>query len=696
MKRLLASLRTGAVHLAEGPTPSAPHGGLLIAVTRSLVSAGTERSMVSFGRASLLEKARTQPDKVAKTIAKIRTDGWIATRDSVLARLEHPVPLGYSAVGRVIATGGHADGFAVGDRVVTNQPHANYVTATPTMTARIPDAVTDDTAAFAIIGAVGLHGIRLIAPTLGESVAVIGLGLVGLIAAQLLHAGGARVVGIEPDPARRSLANSMGIATLDAVDPVPAATAFARAPGVDAVLITAATASSALIGQAARMCRARGRIVMTGVAPLKLDRDDFYRKEITFQVSAAYGPGRYDPSYEAGHDYPLAHVRWTMKRNIEAVLDMLAERRILVEPLISHRFAFADAPQAFALLTGSEPSMGILLDYPPVGPVPARAVAVRAVDPAEGGVSVIGSGQYAARVLVPALVAAGARLRVLVDNGGAGGPTLAAKQGFALHASDVAAALEDPDTAAVVIATRHDSHADLAMRALAAGKHVLVEKPLALSLLDIDRLEAAHAASARVLCVGFNRRFSAHVVALKSAVATSVGPVAMIMTVNAGALPAGHWATDPAQGGRLVGEGCHFIDLMRHLAGHAVVSVAAERMRDFGPPGDEVDTVTLAFEGGSIGTIHYFANGHPAVPKERLEIFVGGRTYMLDNFRRTRAYGDAAFRTVRTYRPAKGQVELARAFLAAVAGRAPPPIAPGEVFEVARATLLADTLARGG
>lgn len=696
MKRLLASLRSGDVHLAEGPAPSAPPGGLLIAVTRSLVSAGTERAMVNFGRASLLEKARSQPDKIAQTFGKLRTDGWAATRDAILSKLDTPVPLGYSAVGRVIAAGGNAAGFRVGDRVVTNQPHATYVTAMPTMAARIPDAVPDDLAAFAVVGAVGLQGIRLIAPTLGESVAVFGLGLIGLLAVQLLRASGARVVGIDPDPRRRALAEGLGITALDTVGCVTAVSGFARAAGVDAVLITAATNNRALIGQAAQMCRARGRIVLTGVAPLNLSRDDFYRKELTFQVSAAYGPGRYDPAYEAGHDYPLAHVRWTMKRNLQSVLDMLAERRIAVEPLISHRFAFAEATNAFALLTAEEPSLGILLEYPAATSSPARAVRVRESNPTEGGVSVIGSGQYATRVLIPALEKAGARLRVLVDNGGASGPRLAAAHGFAIHASDVAAAFEDAGTSAIVVATRHDSHANLALRALAHGKHVFLEKPLALTFAEIDQLEEAHAASARVLCVGFNRRFSPHVVSLRAALARLSGPVAMIMTVNAGALPAGHWAIEPAQGGRLVGEGCHFIDLLRHLAGRPIASVSAQRMRDVGLPEDEVDTVTLSFEEGSIGTIHYFANGHPAVSKERLEVFAGGRTYILDNFRRTRAHGDAGFSTVRTARPEKGQVQLVRAFLAAAAGELAPPIAREEIFEVARATLLADTLAREG
>ena len=694
MKRLLASLRTGAVTFASGPAPRAPEGGALIQVTRSLVSAGTERMMVEFGRASLLEKARAQPDKVAQTLAKLRTDGPAATLDAVRAKLNAPVALGYSAVGRVIEVGSGAPGLALGERVVTNQPHAEFVAAMATTIARVPDGVPDDAAAFTVVGAVALHGIRLIAPTLGESIAVIGLGLIGLLAAQLLHAAGARVIGIDPDPARRALAEGFGIATTADADPAPAAITFARAGGVDAVLITAATRSRALIGQAAAMCRARGRIVLTGVAPLNLSRDDFFRKELTFQVSAAYGPGRYDPAYEArGHDYPLAHVRWTMRRNFEAVLDMLAGGRIATQPLISHRFPFDRAPDAFALLTGGEPSLGVLLDYPQTT-TPARTLHRTApVATAVGtGVSVIGSGDYAARTLLPALAAAGAQFRVLVDNGGPQGPALAARHRFATHSINPAAAFGDAATSTIVIATRHDSHADLAVRALNAGKHVFVEKPLALTADDIDRVEAAHAASGRVLTVGFNRRFSPHIIALKAALARAAAPPAMVMTVNALALPHGHWASDPSTGGgRIAGEACHFIDLLRHLAGAPIISVTVDRLR----PGEDTATIGLAFASGAIGTIHYFANGHAGLPKEQLELFTSGRVYTLDNFRRTRAYGDPAFRPVTTARPDKGHAALATTVLAATRGERPPPIPADEVYEVARATVLAAELARG-
>ena len=686
MKRVLASLRTGAVSIADGPTPGPPSGGVLVQITRSLVSAGTERMLIGFGRSGWLAKAASQPGRVRQTIDKARTEGIAATWDAVRARLNRPVALGYSAAGRIVAVDRAAGDWREGDRVAVVAPHATHARVMPTMLARVPDGVDDEAAAFGVVGAIGLNGMRLIAPTLGESVAVIGLGLIGLLAAQLLRAGGARVIGIDPDPTRCALGDALGVAVIADDDPVAGAVAFSKQGGVDAVLITAATSSRAVIGAAARMCRARGRIVLTGVAPLHLSREEFYAKELTFQVSAAYGPGRYDPAYEGGSDYPLPHVRWTMARNIAAVLDQIAAGRVTTEPLVSHRFAFDEAHAAYELLANKSQSLGILIGYPDApDPVRAPPPAFPAIRPASDGVSVIGSGQYAARTLVPAFAGALARFRLLIDNGGPDGPALAARHGFAAHRADVDDAFADEATGVVVIATRHESHAALTARALRAGRHVFVEKPLALSEREIADVEAAHAASARLFCVGFNRRFSPHMIALAAALRRSAAPPMLILTVNAGALPPGHWSADPSQGGRIVGEACHFIDLARFLAASSIERVHAERLR----PGDDSATITLGFASGAVASVHYLTNGHRSVGKERIEAFAGGRVYVCDNFRRTRAYGDRSFRTVRTARADKGQGALVRAFLAATRGEGRPPIPADELFEVAHATLLA-------
>lgn len=698
MKVLLSSLKSGATSLAETPWPRAGRNGLVIATRRTLVSAGTERMLVEFGKAGLLGKARSQPDKVRQVLAKMKSDGVMSTLEAVRAKLDEPVQLGYSNVGTVVEVGSGAAGFGIGDRVVSNSPHAEVVAATRTTATRIPDAVGDDAAAFAVVGAIGLQGMRLAAPQLGETVAVYGLGLIGLMTVQLLVANGCRVIGIDVDPEKCRLAERFGAEVADVsagADPVAAALHASRGRGVDAVIIAAAAPGNEIVHHAAQMCRKRGRIVLTGVVGLDLVRDDFYKKELSFQVSAAYGPGRYDPDYEAGQDYPVGHVRWTQQRNIEAVLDMMAAGRIDTESLVSHRFPFEKATDAYALLTGGAPSLGILLDYDGAQGPPERSVRHLA-GAHQGAVAVAGAGNYASRVLIPAFKAAGAGIGLLVSNGAPAAARIAKRFGIAEASSDTERLFAD-DIATIVIATPHSSHGALAARALSAGRNVFVEKPLCLTLEELDRIEAAYAAGGALLAVGFNRRLAPMVVRLKAALDRVAAPKAMVMMVNAGAAPADHWVNDDAiGGGRVIGEACHFIDLLRHLAGAPIRTVEAARLDQAGERPDDKVTITLTFADGSIGTVHYFANGHKAVAKERLEVFAGGRIYQLDNYRRLTAFGDPKLGTVRSMTADKGQEAFAAAFMAAVAGKAPPPIAAEEVFEVARASILAADLARSG
>ena len=698
MKVLLNSLKTGATSLAETPWPRAGRNGLVIATRRTLVSAGTERMLVEFGKAGLIKKARSQPDKVKRVLAKMKSDGVMGTLEAVRSKLDEPVQLGYSNVGTVVEAGPGVAGFSVGARVVSNSPHAEIVTATRTMATLVPDAVGDDAAAFAVVGAIGLQGMRLAAPALGETVAVYGLGLIGLMTVQLLVANGCRVIGFDVDPAKCRLAEGFGAEGVDlsaGADPVAAAMRASRGRGVDAVIIAAAAPGNEIVHHAAQMCRKRGRIVLTGVVGLDLVRDDFYKKELSFQVSAAYGPGRYDPDYEAGQDYPLAHVRWTQQRNIEAVLDMMAAGRIDTAPLVSHRFPFEQAADAYALLTGGEPSLGILLDYAAPAQAPERSVRTAAA-PGEGAIAVAGAGNYASRVLIPAFKAAGAEIALLVSNGAPAAARVARKFGIAEVSSDSGRLFAGTGTGTVVVATRHDSHADLTVRALESGRNVFVEKPLCLTLDELEQIEAAYAAGGGVLAVGFNRRLAPMVVRLKAALDSVAAPKAMVMTVNAGAIPADHWTQDDqAGGGRVVGEACHFIDLLRHLAGAPITSVDVTRIDEQGERPDDKATITLAFADGSIGTVHYFANGHKALAKERLEVFAGGRVYQLDNYRRLTAYGDPKLGTVRSLKQDKGQQAFVAAFLAALDGGAPP-IPADELFEVARASILAADLARSG
>ncbi len=707
MRQILQSLKSGETQVAQVPCPAVGRGQVLIRTARTLVSSGTERMLVDFGRAGFIGKARQQPDKVRQVLDKMRTDGLAPTLEAVFNKLDQPLPLGYCNVGQVLEAGAGVTDFAPGDRVVSNGKHAEAVAVPANLCARVPEGVSDEDAAFTVLGAIALQGIRLVQPTLGEAVVVTGLGLIGLMTVQLLRAHGCRVLGLDFDPAKLRLAERFGAETVDLAagqDPVAAATRFSRGRGVDAVILTATTKSSEPVHQAALMCRKRGRIVLVGVTGLELSRADFYEKELTFQVSCSYGPGRYDPAYEEkGQDYPVGFVRWTEQRNFEAVLDMMADGRLDVAPLISHRFALEDATSAYDLVTGDAPSLGIVLEYPAaametdaalrartVSLAPAAsAPAASAPDGAAPAIGFIGSGNYATAVLIPAFRAAGARLVSVASSGGVSSVHAGRKFGFERATTDVDGLLADPAVNTVVIATRHDSHAGLVRRALAAGKAVFVEKPLALTHDDLFEIETAHQVASVTgvprLMVGFNRRFAPHVVKMKQLLAGSPAPKAFIMTVNAGAIPPDHWTQDrEAGGGRIIGEACHFIDLLRFFAGAPIAGHTVQAMA--GGAGDTV-TITLAFADGSTGTIHYLANGSKAFPKERLEVFAGGRILQLDNFRRLAAFGWNGFRGMKLWRQDKGQKACAAAFCAAVAKGEPSPIPLDELLEVGRVTI---------
>lgn len=700
MKQILQSLKTGVTEVAEVPCPAAGRGQVLIRSTRTLISAGTERTLVEFGKAGLIEKARQQPDKVYLVLDKIRTDGLMLTLEAVFSKLDRPLPLGYCNVGVVMEAGQHVAGFSRGERVVSNGRHAEVVSVPMNLCVKVPKGVSDDAAAFAVVAAVGLQGIRLVGPTLGETVVVTGLGLIGLMTVQLLRAHGCRVLGIDFDADKLVLARQFGAETVDLAageDPVAAARSFSRERGVDAVIITAATKSNEPVHQAALMSRKRGRIVLVGVTGLELSRADFYEKELSFQVSCSYGPGRYDPNYEEkGHDYPVGFVRWTEQRNLEAVLDMMADRRLDVKQLISHRFRIDEAQKAYELMAGAAPSLGILLQYPTPEEKPEeelRQATVRLTQPATGSgratVAFVGSGNYATAVLIPAFRDAGARLRVVVSSGGVSGLHAARKFGFEETTTDTESVFADPQVNAVAITTRHDSHARLVCQVLTARKHVFVEKPLALTLGELAEIERAYAEALAagdrpILMVGFNRRFAPHVARIKALIDVICEPKSFVMTVNAGAVPPEHWTRDPdSGGGRIIGEACHFIDLLRFLAGSAIVEhqVAAARTADV------CVTISLRFSDGSTGTIHYVSNGHRSFPKERLDVFCGGRVLQLDNFRTLRGFGWPGFKTMRLWRQDKGQRACVDAFVRAVREGKPSPIPLAELLEVAKVTL---------
>ena len=702
MKQILQDMANGGTTVTEAPVPQCSKGHLLISTTTSLISAGTERMLVGFGKASLIDKARQQPEKVKMVLEKVQTDGLLTTYDAVKSKLAQPLALGYCNVGVVHEVGANVDDFQVGDRVVSNGPHADMVKVPKNLCAKIPDNVSDESASFAVVASIGLQGIRLAQPTLGESFVVTGAGLIGLLTIQMLRANGCRVLAIDFDQSKLDLAKQFGAEICNpgkGEDPVAVGLAFSRGVGVDGVIITASTKVSDPVIQAARMSRKRGRIILVGVTGLELNRADFYEKELSFQVSCSYGPGRYDAGYEdKGNDYPLGFVRWTEQRNFVAVLDMMAAGTLNVEPLITQRFEFEDAPKAYDALTEDKSGLGLLLKYnSPVETRLEKRVVLRpiSIEAKNAVVGFIGAGNYASRVLIPAFKKASSQLHTIVTSGGINGVIHGEKTGFAEASTDLDGLLNNKDINTVAIATRHNSHAYFVERVLSAGKNVFVEKPLALTVEEIEKIETVYNQNiqnnqyARVM-VGFNRRFSPQVQKMKTLLDTVKEPKSFIMTMNAGAIPADHWTQDNAVGGgRIIGEACHFIDLMRFLAGSKIVSIQARRMgeTDAVQVLEDKASITLGFEDGSFGTIFYLANGASSFPKERVEVFTAGRVLQLDNFRKLKAFGWPGFNKMNLWRQDKGQDACAAVFVDSIRDGKEAPIPADEIFEVARVTI---------
>ena len=707
MKQILQNLGSGQTILAEVPEPAVADGHLLIKSESSLISVGTEKMLIEFGKAGWIDKARKQPDKVKQVLQKIRTDGITATYKAVSSKLDQPIPLGYANAGVIIESNDKTGRFSVGDRVVSNGPHAERVCVPVNLCAPIPNGVSYTEASFTVAGAIGLQGIRLLKPTLGESITVTGLGLIGLLCVQMLRAQGCRVLGIDLDSSKCAMAKKLGAQTVDlskSEDPVAAGMAFSKGNGMDGVLITTSTSSNAPLEQAAKMCRKRGRIVLVGVAGLNLFRSDFYEKELTFQVSCSYGPGRYDSNYELkGQDYPIGFVRWTEQRNFEAFLQLLEEKHVDVNPLISHRFPFNDALKAYAELEQGN-VLGAVLEYPSSDnkadlSIRSRAINLGETKPTKASpicVGYIGAGSFSGQVLLPALSKTSARLKTIVSARGVTGTHLGRKFSFEQTSTDAASVIMDKEVNIVCIATRHNSHAKYVKQALEADKRVYVEKPLCLTfeeLADIEELyyRKLEQGKSPFIMVGFNRRFAPQIVKMKSLLAGIQNPLSMIMLVNAGAIPTEHWSQDLSLGGgRMIGEGCHFIDLLRFMADKPIVSVHSSICKKPGSLGcNDTLSVTLEFMGGSIGTIHYFANGNKDFPKERLEVFCDNRILHLENFRRLEGFGWNGFSKMNLWNQDKGHTAEMSALVEAVDNEQPSPIPFEEIVEVTRASFVA-------
>ncbi len=696
MKQILQNLKNGETTLVDVPCPSFRNGANLIQTSTSLVSVGTERMLVDFGKGGMLAKAKQQPDKVRMVLDKIKTDGLLPTIDAVQSKLDQPLSMGYCNVGRVFETDS-SSGFEVDDRVLSNGHHAEVVSVPHNLCVKIPENVKDEEAAFTVIGAIGLQGIRLASPTLGESFTVTGLGLVGLMTVQLLLAQGCRVLGIDFDSKKCDLAQSFGAEVVNlskGEDPVAVAMGFSRGRGMDGVLICASSKSNDPMHQAANMCRKRGKIVLVGVVGLELSRADFFEKELTFQVSCSYGPGRYDPLYEdKGQDYPVGYVRWTEQRNFEAVLDMMASGRLNLAPLISHRFLLDEAVDAYKVLTDDRTTLGILLEYSkrPVDELTSKTVqltsaAIESTSQTQAPVvGFIGAGNYAARVLIPAFKEAGVQLHSVASNGGVSGLHAGGKFGFSETTTDTTALISNTTVNTLVITTRHNSHAKLTCDALKAKKHVFVEKPLCMTLEELDKIEKKYQTANVLLMVGFNRRFAPHIKKMKELLDGVSGPKSFIMTVNAGTIPADHWTQDmEVGGGRIIGEACHFIDLLRFLTGSAIVESSVQQMNAIT---NDTVSIQLVFADGSIGTVHYFANGSKNFSKERLEVFATGRILQLDNFRTLKGYNWPGFKKMKLWSQDKGQKACAAAFVEALRLGKTAPIPFDEIMEISRVTI---------
>ena len=693
MKSVVQNLRNGDTTLADIPCPEPKAGEVLIASSLSLISAGTERMIVEFGKANPVQKALQQPEKVKQVIEKVRTDGLQSTVDAVKAKLDAPTLVGYCNVGIVVSVGPGVSSFKPGDRVVSNGPHAEMVCVPVNLVARIPDDVSDDTAVFTVLGAIALQGIRLAKPTLGECFAVYGLGLVGLLTVQLLRANGCRVMAIDFNPQRLELARSMGAEVCDLQthpEPVSSAINFSRDRGVDGVILTVATSSDDPIRYSAQMCRKLGRVILVGVTGLNLSRDDFFKKEISFQVSASYGPGRYDPEYEQkGHDYPVGYVRWTENRNFEAVLDAMSTSAVVTGDLISHRFKLEACDRAYSLILSGEPSLGVLLEYDNAKPLDAKIERTKSISSSQEVISrsanqfgFIGAGSFAGAVLLPAFKKAGVEVHTIASAGGVNSWHHSQKFKASFSSTSASDVIASKDISTVVISTRHDTHFELTKSAIDSGKNVFVEKPLCLTAIELEGISESlkRHQSPPILMVGFNRRFAPLIKKLKGSIEKLREPKSMVMTVNAGHIPADHWTQDPLEGGgRVIGECCHFIDLLRFLAGSEISHSAISTMKS---PVPDTVTISLTFSDGSIGTIHYFANGNKTVPKERLEVYCEKRIFAMNNYKLLTISENGRARTTKSWSQDKGHEKCAEVFSQAAIHGEESPIPFDEIYEV--------------
>lgn len=689
MKQVIQNMKTGQTSVEEVPAPMIKAGSVLVRTTASLVSAGTERSVVEFAEKNLVSKAQSRPDLVKQVLDKAKNEGIVPTVEAVFNRLDQPMTLGYSSAGVVVEVGAGVSGLQPGDRVAcaggNHAVHAEYALVPKNLVTPIPAGVDDESAAFTTLAAVALQGYRLAAPQVGEKIAVIGLGLLGILCSQIAQAAGCQVVACDVDAGRVALANSLGIRSVPNQAAAEAVSEMTSHHGADAVLICAASASSEPVMLAAALARNKGTVISVGAVGLDLDRKPFFEKELTFLVSRSYGPGRYDNAYEElGHDYPYAYVRWTEQRNMEAILSLMQSGKLDVHPLISHRIPISEAQRAYALIKGqAEPYLGVLLTYPQDGAAPERLVALKPASAAGAGkvvLGVLGAGNYATATFLPIVEKDNTSQRhTIVSLTGVKAQHAGKKFGFEHAGSDPQTLLNNAAINAVAVLTPHNEHVSHSIAALNAGKHVFCEKPMAIDAQSLtDLLEVIQQHPQLCYTVGFNRRFAPLALAMHDFFSQGREPMQVTYRVNAGAIPASHWLQNTeVGGGRIIGEGCHFVDFMSFLAGSLPASVSAVALPDEGKYVQDNVSALIRFENGSTGVLNYLANGDKAHPKERVEVFSGGKIAILDDFRKLDLVHAGSTRSIKSHvRQDKGHRDCWQQFLRQVTdgGEAPIPL----------------------
>ena len=701
MKQLLQNIKTGKSTIEEVPVPTPREGQALVRVEASLVSAGTERMVVEFAEKSLVGKARSRPDLVKQVLDKARREGLLNTAQAAFNRLDQPMALGYSSAGTIVKLGKGMQGFKVGQRVACAgggfAVHAEYNIVPRNLLTPLQKNVDFESAAFTTLGAIALHGFRLAEPQIGENVAVIGMGLLGLLTAQIASAAGCNVLGIDIDHARLTLASSLGLQSASREKAVDSAQAFTSNRGFDVVIICADTSSNDPVELAGVIARDRARVVATGAVGLSLPRKIYYEKEISFINSRSYGPGRYDPNYEEnGQDYPLGYVRWTEGRNFEAVLDLMSKGKLQVQPLITHRFPIEKGVKAYEVITGKtkEKFLGVLLTYTAERQKEESKITFPIIVSRQSSIvnlGVLGAGLFANAVLLPAIKKAGdINLVGIAASGGLHAQHSGKKFGFKYATSDEDEILNDPNINTVAILTRHDSHADLVVKTLKAGKHVFVEKPLAITSNQLSVISRQLKKTDNcILMTGFNRRFAPLAQGLSGFYKDRSEPMHVHYRVNAGLIPLNHWTQDPeVGGGRIIGEACHFIDFITFLVGDSPVSVSAHALPDNGRYREDNVSMTFTFPDGSIGVVDYLANGDKSLPKERVEVFCGGRAAVLDDFVSLQLVEGGNIKETKGAQD-KGWVNEWKVFTNSIRNGGEPPIPYEQLIGVTRSTFAA-------